>query len=194
MIFFQNLYSAIPKSQNNQIIKHLIFNRAEVFISCSSWKKERNEKTDRGATCDDVTITFAVQYELNGHSLREAEKEFGINYRTVGSYFKRHSRGTSAFGYGTPGKILPESIKNDLVQYAKKAFKIFYGLTNSDLRVLAFRVAVANNIKIPPSSKTNEQAGVDWLQGFMSRHRNYYLYECLEQRLFKEWPTLILIK
>ena len=49
--------------------------------------------------------------------LREAEKEFGINYRKLARYVKRRNPSACTFECGTPGKILSENIENDLVEY-----------------------------------------------------------------------------
>ena len=60
-----------------------------------------------------------------------------------------------------------------MAEYAKKAARIFHGITVQDLRRLAYQVAVANNIaKIPESWAKEESAGVDWAKHFIERHRD----------------------
>jgi len=46
---------------------------------------------------------------------------------------------------------------------------MFYGLTQKNLRKLAYQVASVNNIATRFNSK-NEIAGKDWLYGFLKRH------------------------
>lgn len=49
--------------------------------------------------------------------------------------------------------------------------EIFFGLTYAQTQQLAFNFAVARKIEqIPESWKKHNQAGVDWMRGFMRRH------------------------
>ena len=74
-----------------------------------------------------------------------------------------------------PGKIHPANLEENLTEYAKKASKIFYDITYFDLRQLAYRLAVANNLRVPESSRTKELAGEDCLKSFIKRRTDLSL-------------------
>lgn len=56
-----------------------------------------------------------------------------------------------------------------LVEYALEMESKFYGLTQMDLRRLAYQLALRNNISNP---FTSNAAGRYWLKGFLSRNKN----------------------
>jgi hypothetical protein len=51
---------------------------------------------------------------------------------------------------------------------------MMFGVTPDDVKVLAYQLALQNNVRHPFSS-VNGRAGPDWLQGFMKRHREISL-------------------
>ena len=61
-----------------------------------------------------------------------------------------------------------------MVEYAMKATVTFHGITVDDLRQIAFRLAVANDIaRLPAENGTNEEkAGVAWAKYFLERHKD----------------------
>ena len=102
-------------------------------------------KTNK-ASYSDTAVHAAMKFVTDGHSLREAEKKFGINYRTLNRYVKvKKAKQNFAVRYGMPGKILPANLEENFTKYAKKTSKIFYGITYFDLRQLAYQLAVAND-------------------------------------------------
>ena len=67
-------------------------------------------------------------------------------------------------------------MEDSLVEYVKKAAKLFHGNTLTDLRRLAYRMAVANKVtNIPLSWAKDEMAGFDWARGFLSRNNSISL-------------------
>jgi len=62
----------------------------------------------------------------------------------------------------------------ELVAYIKSMEARLFGLTNLELRGLAFQLAEKNNLK-HPFQKDNLKAGKDWLYGFMKRHTDLSL-------------------
>lgn len=61
--------------------------------------------------------------------------------------------------------------ENLLVSYLKTASKMCHGLTRHQTRELAFQYAQANSV-CPDKWNDNQTASVDWLRGFMSRHKD----------------------
>ena len=130
-------------------------------------------KTDRG-TFRSETMMEAVKLVIGGAKIKPTARDFGLNYNTLKSYVQiKQKEGhleKASFGYSSHRKVLTDEIENDLVQYSIKASKIFYGLTLVEMRRLAYKCAIANNIKVPPSWTENEMAVEDWAERFMKRH------------------------
>ena len=68
--------------------------------------------------------------------------------------------------------ILPEKVEKELVTYLLRAADIYFGLTPTEVKKLAFQLAIKNNMKVPNSWVVKEQAGKDWFTGFIKRHSN----------------------
>jgi hypothetical protein len=57
-----------------------------------------------------------------------------------------------------------------LADYLHRSADIYFGLSPSDVRKLAFNVAIKLNVKIPPSWTEKLTAGPDWFASFLKRH------------------------
>ncbi|XP_050315343.1 uncharacterized protein LOC126749702 [Anthonomus grandis grandis] len=64
---------------------------------------------------------------------------------------------------------LSNEIENLLVTYCLDMEKQFYGLRASDIRRLAFQLAIQNGLQ-HPFSMTKSSAGKKWQKGFLKRH------------------------
>ena len=53
--------------------------------------------------------------------------------------------------------------------------KLFYGLTSTAVRRLAYQYALKNKISMPASWTQNEMAGYDWLHSFLKRNTSISL-------------------
>ena len=84
-----------------------------------------------------------------------------------------HGRNTMAMGtvkyIGGKQPILPAQLEDELVSYVVKMEEMLFGLTLKDLQKLAFQITERNNIK-HTFSVVNQEAGYDWLKGFLRRH------------------------
>ena len=56
-----------------------------------------------------------------------------------------------------------------LGDYLQEASRLNYGLTPRETRQLAYKFAVANKLRVPPSWEKKKEAGVDWFLGFIRR-------------------------
>ena len=65
--------------------------------------------------------------------------------------------------------ILPDYLEEELVKYCVVMDERFFGLRRSDIRRMAFQLAIRNNLK-HPFSTLSKQAGKKWLKGFLLRH------------------------
>lgn len=137
------------------------------------------KKTTRG---DIPTEQFerAAQMVLQERvSIRDAAARYGVNFMTLHRYIKRKSAVTNIntdtnkrlVGYAKHRKIFNDAEEKELAEYTEHSAKIYYGLTTSDLRKLAFQFAMANNISVPDNWKEKDIASKDWLFGFLKRHQ-----------------------
>ncbi|CAH2013872.1 unnamed protein product [Acanthoscelides obtectus] len=110
-------------------------------------------------------------------SIRDAATRYGVNFMTLHRYMKRklalnvENRSKCLVGYATHRKIFNDAEEQELAKYTEYSAKIYYGLTTSDLRKLAFHFAIANNISVPENWKVKEIASKDWLYGFLKGHQ-----------------------
>jgi hypothetical protein len=62
-------------------------------------------------------------------------------------------------------------IKDELVKHVINIQQMFCGLTSQDIHRLPFQFADRSNIQ-HPFDKVKQMAAVDWLKGFMKRHKD----------------------
>lgn len=65
--------------------------------------------------------------------------------------------------------VFSATMELEMKKYLIKAAKMHYGLTRKQVMVLAYEMAIANNIKCPSTWNTTKQAGIDWYHNFMTR-------------------------
>ncbi|XP_055318375.1 uncharacterized protein LOC129576771 [Sitodiplosis mosellana] len=65
--------------------------------------------------------------------------------------------------------------ERSLVKYILKASDFHYGLSITELRVLAYQYAKLIDIKYPDEWNTHQQASNDWYYAFINRHKNLSL-------------------
>lgn len=66
-------------------------------------------------------------------------------------------------------QVFTEEQEEQLVAHILDVESRMYGLTNKDVRSIAYQLAVRNGIKHPFSDEL-QLAGKDWLAGFRRRH------------------------
>lgn len=57
-----------------------------------------------------------------------------------------------------------------ICEYLETCSAMFYGLTTTKARELAYQTALYNDLKRPKQWDRNQKAGIDWLYNFMRRH------------------------
>lgn len=89
----------------------------------------------------------------------KASKEFGVPRGTLERYVKKETESSELVKTRmTRHPILPENVEADLTNYCKKMDKRFYGLRLTDIKHMAFQLAISNNLK-HPFSVNKESAG-----------------------------------
>ena len=79
------------------------------------------------------------------------------------------------YGYFNNRFVFDEGQEVLLVECLLKASALYYGLSTSEVKSLAYKYAAQQNLNIPRSWVAAKQADSDWLSGFMKRHPNLSL-------------------
>ena len=129
---------------------------------------EYKRKTTR-ASCTEEDLQRVIAEVKSGQPLLTTAKAYGISARTL----RRHRDGKVANpGFVKLGRFTPdlnEKYEAELVMIVQPLKKSLCGLTNKELRQLAFDFASRMNLQHRFNSE-NKMAGRDWLSGFLSRH------------------------
>lgn len=101
----------------------------------------------------------------------KASKIFRVPRSTLENYVNHKSKDAETLCHTKLGRrpVLPETMENDLVDYCLMMEEKFYGLRSSDIRRLAWQLALRNNLK-HPFSEDSGKAGKKWLKNFLRRH------------------------
>lgn len=105
----------------------------------------------------------------SGMGVNASSRLFGIPKPTI----RRHRLGLNK--YATEDKklrggpcVLPPDVEDELVSHIKNLDELFFGVTATDLRTLAYQVARSHGIN--KFSETKQKANKTWYYGFMRRH------------------------
>ena len=149
---------------NFKAYKHMLINSSIILCTGLSFYFQ-------GRATQDI-MEAAVAAVLTGLSLRRAASEYQVNYRTLLRYVKIHREKGSLekVGYKKVRQVFPDEMEDDLVAYIKHAARIYNGVCPQELRVLAYKYAISNGLRIPDNWNHTGEAGPDWMKSFMKRH------------------------
>lgn len=99
----------------------------------------------------------------------KASKTFGVPKSTLEDYVKSNTNIDELLQgkLGRKPTFHPE-IEEELVNYCIEMVNKYYGLRASDIKTMAFQLAIKNNI--PHQFSDKGRAGKKWLKSFLSRH------------------------
>lgn len=139
----------------------------------------RKRTTERGISQElmERAVNLVIQEQ---RSIRSVAKDLDICHVSLSRYCKQqkesHKPGSTAVapttGYKPHTRVFNDDQELLLETYLKSAADLYYGLTTRDVRKLAFECARRYYLKMPSKWSEMELAGVDWLDGFMKRHRS----------------------
>ena len=136
-------------------------------------------KTDRGRADHEQIMTAVRKVVDTGLPCRYVADEHGIPHCTLRQYCIRYRSnggdGNMRTGYFNAQSVLSIDEEQLLVDYVQRAAALYYGLNTMEMRRLAYDYANKLEKKMPNSWASNEKAVVDWLTGFLKRHREIAL-------------------
>lgn len=107
----------------------------------------------------------------NKMSIRGVSKQKGLSFQTVSRYVQKYRKDDTAKlcpNYSV-NRIFPVELELKLYEYLILCSKMFYGLTLTDCRSLAYELGVKNNITVPETWSASRKASTDWMKGFRQR-------------------------
>ena len=142
------------------------------FAGLSSAMRTYKRKSNRGLTSLD-NMNAAVKEVLDeGRKCHAVATTRNISEATLRRYCSKVRTGGTVETVGYPKNrcVFSTAEEASLTEYAKKAARLFYGLSTTQTRKLAYDYARTLNKDIPSSWAENERAGEDWLSGFLKRN------------------------
>ena len=138
-----------------------------MFICSLNHGQALQKKNNRGVY-GDGNLQDALRLVRDGMPLIRVSKELRVPARTI-----RRQRDALV---ATPGKVrlgsssaLPPEVELVIHDHIQTMERALYGLTPTDVRRLAYDVAVTTGTNYP-FNQTNKLAGKDWLKSFLRRH------------------------
>ena len=142
------------------------------FAGLSSAMRTYKIKSNRGLTSLD-NMNAAVKEVLDdGRKCHAVATTRNISEATLRRYCSKVRTGGTVETVGYPKNrcVFSTAEETSLTEYAKKAARLFYGISATQTRKLAYDYARTLSKDIPSSWADNERAGEDRLSGFLKRN------------------------
>ncbi|XP_031335996.1 uncharacterized protein LOC116165574 [Photinus pyralis] len=109
-------------------------------------------------------------------SIRKSAERYQIKKSRLCNYVQQARQiGIENMSFGPNFKkklVFTSEMEKRLSEYLIKCSKMFYGLTPTAVKRLAYEYAKKNSLKFPDKWEKDQQAGRDWLSGFLKRNVN----------------------
>lgn len=127
-------------------------------------------KTQKGSYSEDAMQRVLETVQNKEMSIKKASVVFKVPRTSIHSRLKRQGL-NPVRNLGRFKPVFTEKMEMDLSKHIINLEKLFYGLSTTDLRRIAFHFAEANQIN-HPFNKDRKLAGKDWLISFLKRQGN----------------------
>ena len=109
-------------------------------------------KSTRGTYSRGTLEAAAASVVFGGLSIRKSATEYGVNYKTLRRYITKYKNNQFSLqgvpiGYVINSQVLTKDMVQNVADYVKKAAQIYHGITITDLRRLAYRMAKTTLLK-----------------------------------------------
>ena len=128
------------------------------------------KKTQVGTTYTSSDLQAALQDVRNGKPLIRESLDHGVSARTLRRHRDHKVKNPGIIKLGRHQNALPLNVEQELAAHVTQMSKFFHGLSSKEVRKLAYDLATEKNIANPFNSEKG-MAGVDWLNGFLARHK-----------------------
>lgn len=131
-----------------------------------SWSGITKEKKHDGSTPPDVMLRVVRQVILNSKSIKSTTKDFNVNDCVLAHYCNVSTPGetesqatvpTPVFGYKAP-----QQLELQLEKCLTRSADIYFGGSPTEVRKLAFKFAVAQNLKSLQGWADKDKASSCW--------------------------------
>lgn len=144
----------------------ILFQNTRLQIDCDfQMPRNRTRTTDKASWTEDQ-LTAALAAIRDGEKIRAIGRRFGIHEATLRKRLKLGLVGGPSMGRKA---VFTKAQETEIASHLLLLAKLFYGVTLTELRRIAFEFADKNNIKHNFNEAT-KLAGKDWAQGFMRRN------------------------
>lgn len=134
--------------------------------------RNRVRKTERGTK--DVFLYEEAYKEIQaGRSIRGAASMFDLCHVSLMRYTHKRKLNPErevALGYNSARKVFSIEQENEISGYLMRTADIYFGLSPTEVRRLAYDLAVRYDMKRPSTWDENKIAGQEWFLGFMKRN------------------------
>ena len=134
------------------------------------------KKSARGGTTLDVMKEAADEVITQNRHCRTVAKEFNICHVTLFRFVQKLRKTSDnvilTVGYKRNRQIFTDEEEAKLVEYIKTASLIYFGLSPTAVRKLAFECALMFSKPILENWKSKKMAGADWFSGFLKRNND----------------------
>lgn len=137
--------------------------------------RHKKRKTDRVRVSEETLKGAVAAVVLDHIPIREVSQMYPVKKSTLSRFVQMNKHIQTADEIDIPNRKIPNKVftseqEVELEEYLVMASKMHHGLTTVEARKLAYQYANALKLKIPEKWPTSQQAGLDWLFGFMERH------------------------
>lgn len=138
---------------------------------CFSMPRIHQRKTTRGLIPHEV-MKVAAEEVLSGSPIRLVAQRYGIPKSTLqrNALKLKSNKEAHLIPNYSNARVFSDAFEETLAKYLIDCSNMFYGLTPTDAKRLAYELADRNKLPMPKSWKENKTAGKEWLFHFMTRH------------------------